>query len=286
MSADATTYGSPFTAACVQLCSGRDMAANIETASTLIREAASQGAQIVFTPETTHLMEREGKRLMELVRPEDEDPGVAAFTDLAKDLGIWLNIGSLAIRLSETQVANRSFLIAPDGSIAATYDKIHMFDVTLPTGEVYRESKSYRPGGRAVLAQTPFARLGLTICYDLRFAGLYRSLAKAGAQVLTVPAAFTQVTGEAHWHVLLRARAIETGCFVVAAAQGGTHENGRETYGHSLIIGPWGEILAEGGTEPSVILAKIDPAKIEEVRGRVPALHHDRDFVAPAPGKA
>ena len=200
---------------------------------------------------------------------------------LAKDLGIWLSVGSLAIKVAADKVANRSFLMGPDGRIHARYDKIHMFDVELPNGETYEESRNYRPGGEAVVADTPFGRLGLTICYDLRFPHLYRALAKAGASYLTVPSAFTQVTGEAHWHVLLRARAIETGCFVFAAAQSGTHENGRKTFGHSLIVGPWGEVLADGGTQTGVVTADIDPARVSEARGRIPALQHDRDFGLP-----
>ena len=192
--------------------------------------------------------------------------------------GIYIHIGSLAIKLSADRAVNRSFLIDPKGEIAARYDKIHMFDVDLADGESYRESRNYRPGESAVLADLPWGRLGLTICYDLRFPALYRALAEAGATMLAIPSAFTKQTGEAHWHVLMRARAIENGCFVFAAAQGGKHENGRETYGHSLIVDPWGRIIAEGGTEPGVVMAEIDPAEVTNARARIPSLQHGRRF--------
>ncbi len=271
----------PFRAACITLCSGRDPARNIEAASDLVRDAVADGAQIVFTPENTLVMEAGGRQIFEVTRPEDETPAVSQLAALAQDLGIWLSVGSLAIKVAADKVANRSFLMGPDGRIHARYDKIHMFDVELPNGETYEESRNYRPGGEAVVADTPFGRLGLTICYDLRFPYLYRALAKAGASYLTVPSAFTQVTGEAHWHVLLRARAIETGCFVFAAAQSGTHENGRKTFGHSLIVGPWGDVLADGGPQTGVVTADIDPARVSEARGCIPALQHDRDFGLP-----
>jgi predicted amidohydrolase len=199
--------------------------------------------------------------------------------ELAHKLGIFVHIGSLAIKLSKERAANRSFLIDPKGEIVARYDKIHMFDVDLGNGESYRESNSYRPGESAVLADLPWGRMGLTVCYDLRFPALYRALAEAGATMLTIPSAFTRKTGEAgHWHVLVRARAVENGCFVFAAAQGGKHENGRETYGHSLIVDPWGRILAEGDSEPSVVMAEIDPAEVAKARGRIPSLEHGRRF--------
>lgn len=278
---DRQPVSTPFRAACITLCSGRDPARNIEAAGDLVRDAAADGAQVVFTPENTLVMEAGGRQIFEVTRPEDETPAVSQLAALAKDLGIWLSVGSLAIKVAADKVANRSFLMGPDGRIHARYDKIHMFDVELPNGETYEESRNYRPGGEAVVADTPFGRLGLTICYDLRFPHLYRALAKAGASYLTVPSAFTQVTGAAHWHVLLRARAIETGCFVFAAAQSGTHENGRKTFGHSLIVGPWGEVLADGGTQTGVVTADIDPARVSEARGRIPALQHDRDFGLP-----
>lgn len=262
----------------VQMRTGRDVARNIEDACLMISQAAAEGAQFVSTPETTHLMEMSSKLLFEATVAQGDDAGVAAFSALAAKLGIWLNIGSLAIRVAQDKVANRSFLFTPDGSIAATYDKIHMFDVDLPGGERYRESKNYRPGSTAVLVETPWGGLGMTICYDLRFPDLYRQLAQSGASFITIPSAFTKNTGEAHWHLLLQARAIETGCYIFAAAQGGKHENGRETYGHSLIISPWGKILSEGKTKPCILTAEIDIALVSQSRARIPSLSHDRLF--------
>ena len=267
-----------FKAACVQMRTGLDVAANIAAASTLIREAKSKGADFIATPEMTSLFEAETDALFAKTKPEAEDTALKAFRALAHELKVWLLIGSLPIRVAERQCANRSFLINPSGEVAKTYDKIHMFDVDLPGGEVYRESRNYRPGELAAVADLPWGKLGMTVCYDLRFAQLYRTLAKAGASFITIPAAFTHTTGIAHWHVLQRARAIETGCFIIAPAQAGTHENKRKTFGHSLIVAPWGEILAEGDEEPGVILADIDPAKVAEARGRVPSLSHDRRF--------
>ncbi|MCK0198456.1 carbon-nitrogen hydrolase family protein [Ancylobacter sp. 6x-1] len=270
--------GAPFRAALVQMCTGRDVMANVAEASRLIREAAALGASYVQTPEMTGTMEESREALFASLHPEETDPALAAFRALAAELKIHLHLGSLAIRVGEHRAANRAFVLAPDGAIAARYDKIHMFDVTLPNGDVYRESEAYRPGELAVLADLPQIRLGLAICYDLRFPALFRALAEAGAGMIAVPAAFTKTTGEAHWHVLLRARAIETGSYVLAAAQGGTHENGRQTYGHSLIIDPWGEILAEAGVEPGIIHAEIDPARVAYVRGRIPSLDNGRRF--------
>lgn len=265
-----------FRAACVQMRSGVDAAANVETATALIREAKGLGASFVATPEVTVLFEAESDRLFAKVHVEDDDPSLKALRVTAKELGLWLLIGSMAIRVGERQCANRSFLIGPDGGIRASYDKIHMFDVDLPNGEKYRESRNFRRGERAVVAELPWGRLGLSVCYDLRFPQLYRALAQAGASFLTIPAAFTHTTGKAHWHVLQRARAIETGCYVIAPAQGGIHENGRHTFGHSLIVAPWGEIVAEAGEDPCVITADIDPARVDEARQRIPALTHDR----------
>jgi len=267
-----------FRAACVQMRTGLDVAANIAAASRLIREAKAAGAHFVATPEMTSLFEAESDALFAKTKPQDDDAALKAFRQLAEELGLWLLIGSLPIKVAERQCANRSFLIDPKGQVGATYDKIHMFDVDLPGGEVYRESRNYRPGERAVVAELPWGKLGMSVCYDLRFASLYRTLAKAGAAFLTIPAAFTHTTGQAHWHVLQRARAVETGCFVIAPAQGGLHENGRRTYGHSLIVDPWGAILAESGEEPGIVVADIDPAKVTEARTRVPALTHDRPF--------
>jgi predicted amidohydrolase len=264
-------------AALVQMCSGCDMARNVQDASELIREAAASGAELVSTPEMTNILEPDRPRLRALARSEAEDESVRRFAALAGTLGIWLNIGSLALRGEAQKLVNRSFLFAPDGSIAARYDKIHLFDVDLPNGESLRESHAYDAGSTAVLAETPLGPLGLTICYDMRFPYLYRTLAKAGARLFTVPSAFTVPTGKAHWHVLLRARAIETGSFVLAAAQGGTHESGRETYGHSLIVSPWGEVMGEAGTEPCVLAAEIDLAEADLARARIPALSHDRE---------
>lgn len=283
MSVASTGVAAPatFKAALVQLRTGKSVDANIEAASRLIRQAAAQGASFVATPETTSLMELGAERLFANIVREEDDRALLAFRHLAAELGLYLLIGSLAVLAGEGKAANRSFLIGPDGRILARYDKIHMFDVDLGNGEAYRESKNYQAGEVAVLADLPFGRLGLSICYDLRFPHLYRALAHGGADFLTVPSAFTQQTGAAHWHVLLRARAIETGCFVLAPAQGGTHENGRETFGHSLIIAPWGEVLAEAGTDPCVILADIDVARVREARSRVPSLSHDRDIKEP-----
>ena len=267
-----------FRAACVQLRSGEDVAENVRAASALIREAAAGGAAFVATPENTTLMAPDGGAKLASSFDEAHDPALPAFAALAKELGIWLLVGSLAIKVSPDKTANRSFLIAPDGMVAARYDKIHLFDVDLPSGEHYRESHTVAGGGAAVTAALPWGRIGLSVCYDLRFAHLYRALAQKGAFAFTVPSAFTETTGRAHWHVLLRARAIENGAFVIAPAQGGTHENGRRTYGHSLIVGPWGDVLAEAGTEPGVIFADIDPALSGEARRKVPSLKHDRDF--------
>ncbi len=264
--------------ACVQLRSGEDAAANVATATRLIRDAHAAGATFIATPENTAMMSADGGAKPALSFAEKDDPALPAFTALVRELGIWLLIGSLAIKVSETKTANRSFLIGPDGAIAARYDKIHLFDVDLPSGETYRESKTVRAGSEAVVADTPWAKLGLTVCYDLRFPHLYWTLAKRGAKILTVPSAFTATTGRAHWHVLLRARAIETGCFIIAPAQGGMHASGRETYGHSLIAGPWGQVLAEAGTEPGLVTADLDLQEVGAVRARLPSLMHDRDF--------
>ena len=267
-----------FRAACVQMRTGLDVAANIAAAERLIREARLAGADFVATPEMTSLFEAESDALFAKVRPEDEDVALKAFRAIAEELSLWILIGSLPIKVGERQCANRQFLIDPKGQVVAWYDKVHMFDVDLPGGEVYRESRNYRRGERAVVAETPWGKLGLSVCYDLRFPQLYRTLAKAGASFLVIPAAFTHTTGQAHWHVLQRARAIETGCFVIAPAQGGKHENGRRTFGHSLIVDPWGQILAEGGEDPGIVVADIDPAKVTEARARVPGLTHDRPF--------
>jgi predicted amidohydrolase len=274
---------SQITVACVQMRSGTDVAGNIADASSLIRQAVDHGgAQLIATPEMTTLLDRKPGAAWEKATTEDADPGLKAFRALAKDLGVTLLIGSIAIRVGNNKCANRSFLIGPDGGVIASYDKIHMFDVQLNAGNVYRESDSFAAGDRAVIAQLPAGALGMTVCYDVRFPDLYRQLAVGGARIIAVPAAFTRITGEAHWHILLRSRAIETGCFIIAPAQGGKHEDGRETYGHSLIIDPWGEILAEAGTEPGFITATLDLARVDEVRGKIPSLQHARALRPPA----
>ncbi|MEX2248669.1 MAG: carbon-nitrogen hydrolase family protein [Parvibaculum sp.] len=276
------TSATTFTAACVQMRAGRDVAANLASVSALVSEAAAAGADFVMTPEMTSLLETKSEKLFANTCEEQDDATLAALRQLAAAKKIWLLIGSLPVKLSATKLANRSFLVAPDGGITARYDKIHMFDVDLAGGESYRESKNFEPGREAVIADLPWGRLGMTVCYDLRFPHLYRALAQAGADFLTVPAAFTRQTGAAHWHALLKARAIETGCYVFAPAQGGKHECGRETYGHSLIVAPWGEVAAEAAhDEPGVLLAEIDTARIAEARARVPSLGHDREFALP-----
>jgi predicted amidohydrolase len=273
-----TAQAPGFRVGLVQMRSGRTPAQNVDAATKLIKEAKTGGADYVLTPEMTNILERKREDLFAALAPEEKDRSLAAFRDLARRLGIWVHVGSLAIEVLPQKAVNRSFLIDPKGEIAARYDKIHMFDVDLAGGESYRESGSYRPGELAVAVDIPWGRVGLTICYDLRFPALYRALAEAGASFITIPSAFTQQTGEAHWHVLTRARAIETGSFVFAAAQGGRHEDGRDTFGHSIAIDPWGRVLAEGGTEPGVILADVDPSQVAIVRARIPSLQHGRRF--------
>ena len=271
-----------FKAACIQLNAGREVEPNMRAASELVRRAREAGADLIMTPEVSDMMEPKRALREEKARPENAHPMLAAFRDLARETQAHLLLGSIVVRLEgDGRLANRSFLLAPDGTILARYDKIHMFDVDLPGGESYRESAVFKPGEGTALAALPWGVLGLTVCYDLRFPHLYRALAQGGADFLTVPSAFTVPTGKAHWHVLLRARAIENGCFVFAPAQCGEHAEGRKTYGHSLIIAPWGEILAEAGEEPGFILAEIDPAKIADSRRAVPSLGHDRPFAAP-----
>jgi deaminated glutathione amidase len=267
-----------FQAALVQMCSGRDVARNVKDASSLIRQAAADGAHYIQTPEVTTLMELDRAQLFANTQPEDRNAALESFRKLARELSIWLHIGSMAVLLRDSRLANRALVISPDGDITARYDKIHMFDVDLPGGEIYRESANYEAGSDAIIAALPWGGLGLTICYDLRFPHLHRTLAQGGARFIAIPAAFTKTTGEAHWHTLVRARAIETQCYVFAAAQGGRHEHGRETYGHSLIVSPWGEILAEAGTEPCVISATIDLKAQDDVRQRVPSLQHEKPF--------
>jgi predicted amidohydrolase len=275
-----------FTVGCIQITAEREFAPNIAATGTLIRRARDKGAALILTPEITGMFEPKRELHLAKATSEADNPALAAFRELAAETGAWLVIGSLAIRLAPDRLANRSYLIAPDGAVAARYDKIHMFDVDLKNGESYRESALYRPGDRAVLAALPWGVLGMTVCYDLRFPYLYRTLAQAGAQFLSIPAAFTVPTGRAHWHVLQRARAIENACFVFAPAQWGEHAEGRRTYGHSLIVDPWGEVLADAGEGVGFITAEIDQARIEEARRMVPALRHDRDVTPPAPPAA
>jgi predicted amidohydrolase len=279
----ATGKPSTFRVGLVQMRSGRSPAANLDAAAKLIGEAKRGGADYVLTPEMTNIMEVGRDRLLSAIVPEESDNSLATFRELARSLGLWLHIGSLAVKTSPDKATNRSFLIDPQGEIAARYDKIHMFDVDLANGESYRESNSFRAGELAVLVDLPWGMLGLTVCYDVRFPALYRALAEAGASFLAIPSAFTKQTGEAHWHVLNRARAIENGSFVFAAAQGGRHENGRETFGHSLVVDPWGRIIAEGQAEPGVIFADVDPAEVVAARAKVPSLQHGRRFEVVAP---
>jgi predicted amidohydrolase len=275
-----------FVAACLQMRSGMTVASNVDEAVRLAREAVSGGANYLQTPEMTNVLVRSREDLFDRILPEDADPALAAFQELARGLGVWVHVGSLAIRLEGNRAANRAYVIDPKGEIVARYDKIHMFDVDLPDGETWRESQTYRPGEQAVVADLPWGRLGLTICYDVRFPTLHRALAEHGAELLASPAAFTKKTGEAHWHVLLRARAVETGSFVIAAAQGGKHEDGRETYGHSLIVDPWGRVLAEGDEQPGVVMAEIDVSKSRDIRKRIPSLENGRRFaVQPLPSE-
>ena len=273
-----TPSPSGFKVGLVQMRSGVDPQANLATALTAIEEAARAGASYVLTPEMTNIMEVKRDRLFAAIADEEADPTLTALRDAARKHSIYVHIGSLAVKVSPDKAANRSFLIDRRGDVIARYDKIHMFDVDLTNGESYRESRNYRPGDLAVVSDLPWGRLGVTVCYDLRFPALYRALAEAGASFFSIPSAFTRQTGEAHWHVLIRARAIENGAYVFAAAQGGKHENGRETFGHSLVVDPWGQILAEGGTEPGLILADVEPAQVAAARSRIPSLHHGRRF--------
>ncbi|MBT3371756.1 MAG: carbon-nitrogen hydrolase family protein [Rhodospirillaceae bacterium] len=268
-----------FTAACVQINASNDLAENIASLGGMIREARAAGADFITTPECAAMIEVGRDNIRAKAFVEDAHPALDAFRGWAVETGAWLLAGSLSVLIEgEERLANRQYLIDPTGAIAAHYDKIHMFDVDLPNGKSLRESNNYRPGAEAVVTPLPWCQLGLSICYDLRFPHLYRDLAKAGADVLVIPSAFMQVTGEAHWHVLMRARAIETGCFVIAAAQCGEHVAGRLSYGHSVIIAPWGEVLSDGGTAEGVSLAEIDLLAVSKARGHIPALNHDRDY--------
>ena len=268
-----------FLAACIQLNSKRETELNTAETLELVHEAGKRGAEFITLPECTAMMEPNSNLLIEKAPYEKNHFVLSAIREQAITTGAWILIGSLAIRLNDSCVVNRSYLIDHKGIIVATYDKIHMFDVQLDDGQSYRESDTYKPGNRAILADLPWGRLGLTICYDVRFANLYRTLAQNGAHFVTIPSAFTQISGEAHWQVLQRARAIETGCYVISAAQCGLHAEGRRTYGHSLIIDPWGKILADGGTNTGIIMAEIDRTEVDQARAKIPALKHDRSYI-------
>jgi predicted amidohydrolase len=262
---------------------GIDPAANAETLVAAVEDAAAGGATILFTPEMSGLLDRDRDRAAAHLHDEAQDPVLAAVREAAARFGLWVHIGSLALKgeHGDGRLVNRGFLIDSAGEVRARYDKIHLFDVDLPTGESWRESASYAGGERAVVAETPLGKLGLSICYDLRFPDLYRALTGAGATILAIPAAFTVPTGQAHWHVLLRARAIEAGAFVVAAAQAGRHEDGRDTFGHSLVVDPWGKVLLDMGSEPGVGFADVDVAQVDDVRRRLPAIAHRRPIGEP-----
>jgi predicted amidohydrolase len=266
----------------VQNCAGPEIGPSLEEATALVRAARAQGAELICLPEYFSCLKTSDDQFVIGALSEAEHPALPHFRDLARELGAWLLLGSLAIKAGPGKVTNRSYLVDAAGEIAARYDKLHLFDVDLADGERYRESAAVAPGSNAVVAPTPWATLGLSICYDLRFPYLYRALAQAGAQILTVPAAFARTTGQAHWHVLLRARAIETGCYVLAPCQCGTHGGGRPTYGHSLIVDPWGRILADGGDEPGIVTATLDLAEVAKARAMIPALQHDRAIAGPS----
>jgi len=252
---------------------------------TMVKEAAANGANLVLTPEYCLMMDGSGRVMRDTALPADGGATLTELQALAHELQIWLLVGSLTLKTDEERIVNRSFLIAADGTVVATYDKIHMFDVTLPDGKVIRESSSYRPGERAVIASTPWGKLGMTVCYDLRFPQLYRALAQQGAEFIAVPSSFQRQTGKAHWHTLLKARAIENAAYLFAPAMCGEHAGNRQTYGHALIVDPWGEVLADGGEEPGIVYAEIDPARVAKIRGMMPSLTHDRPYSVVVPAK-
>ena len=273
-----------YTIACLQANTSNDLAANLATVGEMMREAAANGAKLVATPEYTLMMDGSGRVMRDNALPPDGGDPLVHLRGLAKALQVWLLLGSLTLRTGEegegadTRIVNRSFLISDAGEVVASYDKIHMFDVTLPDGKVIRESSAYQPGDKAVVVDTPLGKVGLTICYDLRFPGLFRTLAQAGAQLITVPSSFQRQTGKAHWHALLQARAIENGCWIVAPAMCGEHAGNRQTFGHSLVVNPWGEVVADSGEGPGVVYAEIDVGRVAKVRGMVPSLTHDRRY--------
>jgi predicted amidohydrolase len=268
--------------ACLQTNSGNDFTANLATLTAMAREAATGGAKFVFSGEYALMMDGSGRSMRDNAQNAAGEPALPALAALSLELGVWHLVGSLTLMSDDGRMYNRSVLISPEGRVIASYDKIHMFDATLPSGTVIRESSAYRPGERAVIAETPWGKLGLTVCYDLRFPQLYRALAQRGATMLAIPSSFQRETGKAHWHVLLRARAIENAAFVIAPALCGDHPGQRMTYGHSLVIDPWGEVLADGGEGPGVVYADLDLAQVEKVRGMLPSLAHDRPFAPPA----
>ena len=268
--------------ACLQTNSGNDFAANLETLTAMTREAVAGGARFIFSPEYVLMMDGSGRNMRERALDAEGEPARSALRALSRELGAWHLVGSLTLMSDDGRMFNRSLLISDRGEVVATYDKIHMFDATLPSGMVIRESSAYRPGERAVVATTPWGALGMTVCYDLRFPHLYRALAQCGAVMLAVPSSFQRETGKAHWHTLLRARAIENACFVIAPAMCGDHPGKRMTYGHTLVIDPWGEVIAEGGEVPAVVYADLDMGRVEAVRSLLPSLAHDRPFAPPA----
>lgn len=272
-----------FKVACIQNCADDDLAENIALATKLVRAARQAGADLICLPENFSLIQVNDARLLAQAHTEKSHPAIPHFAVLAREVGAWILMGSLAIKLPSGKINNRSYLLDDSGRVIASYNKLHLFDVNLKAGESYRESATVEPGDRAVVAATPWGGIGLSVCYDLRFAHLYRALAQAGARYLAIPAAFTRTTGQAHWHVLQRARAIETGSYVFAPGQCGIRRSGRATYGHSLIVDPWGRILADGGDEPGFVIAEVDSARVEEARRMIPALQHDRGFTGPEP---
>ena len=268
--------------ACLQTNSGNDFDANLATLTEMTREAAAGGAKFVFSAEYALMMDGSGRTMREKALAPDAEPALSALTGLSRELGVWQLVGSLTLKSDDGRMVNRSLLISAEGKVVAAYDKIHMFDATLPSGTVIKESSAYRPGEQAVAADTPWGKLGMTVCYDLRFPQLYRVLAQRGASMLAIPSSFQRETGKAHWHVLLRARAIENAAFVIAPALCGDHPGKRTTYGHSLVIDPWGEVLADAGEAPGIVYAELDLAQVEKVRGMLPSLTHDRPFAPPA----
>ena len=271
-----------FRAACLQLNAGNDLEANLSTLQVMLRQAAQQGAHFALTPEYALMLDGSGRAMRERALDADGGAPLRELKTLARELGIWVLIGSLTVRIDENRMANRSILLSSEGRVVATYDKIHMFDATLPDGKTIRESSAYLPGEHAVIADTPWGKIGLTVCYDLRFPGLFRALAQAGASFISVPSSFQRQTGRDHWHALTRARAIENGCFILAPAMCGDHPGNRQTYGHSMIVDPWGTVIAEAGEETGIVYADIDPDRVAAVRSMLPSLQHDRPYSAPA----